>query len=241
MISVQEIAKMLDHSLLKPELTVDQMVAGCRLARRYGVAAACVKPSEVARAKEEVEGSGVLPATVVGFPHGAHRTEVKVLEAELAIRDGARELDMVLNIGRLLSGDFDFVEKDIRAVVDTAHSHGVIVKVILENCYLTDPLKIAACGISEKAGADFVKSATGFGPGGTVLADLVLMRKSVGPKVKVKAAGGIRTLDALLPAFRAGTVRFGTTASDVILDEAEKRQKEGTLDAAVDSRKEGDR
>lgn len=232
---------MLDHSLLKPELTVDQMIAGCRLARRYGVAAACVKPSEVARAREELEGSGVLPTTVVGFPHGANRTEVKVLEAELAIRDGARELDMVLNIGRLLSRDFDFVEKDIRAVVDTAHAHGVIVKVILENCYLTDKLKVAACGISEKAGADFVKSATGFGPGGTVIADLVLMRKSVGPSVKVKAAGGIRTLDAVLPAIRVGTVRFGTTASDVILDEAEKRQKEGTLDASVDSRKEGDR
>ena len=240
MISVQEIAKMLDHSLLKPELTVDQMIAGCRLARRYGVAAACVKPSEVARAKKELEGSGVLPTTVVGFPHGANRTEVKVLEAELAIRDGARELDMVLNIGRLLSGDFDFVERDIRAVVDTAHAHGVIVKVILENCYLTDELKVAACGISEKAGADFIKSATGFGPGGTVIADLVLMRKSVGPSVKVKAAGGIRTLDAVLPAIRVGTVRFGTTASDVILDEAKKRQKEATLDAAVDSTKEGD-
>ncbi len=227
--TLKEIAKMLDHSLLKPELTVDQMIAGCRLARRYGVAAACVKPSEVARAREELEGSGVLPTTVVGFPHGANRTEVKVLEAELAIRDGARELDIVLNIGRLLSGDFDFVEKDIKAVVDTAHAHGVIVKVILENCYLTDALKVTACGISEKAGADFVKTATGFGSGGTVIADLVLMRKSVGPGVKVKAAGGMRTLDAILPAIQAGTVRFGTTASDVILDEAKKRLKAGTL------------
>jgi deoxyribose-phosphate aldolase len=231
--TLKEIAKMLDHSLLKPELTVEQMIAGCRLARRYRVAAACVKPSEVARAREELEGSGVLPTTVVGFPHGANRTEVKVLEAELAIRDGAKELDMVLNIGRLLSEDFDFVQKDIKAVVDTAHAHGVILKVILENCYLTDALKVAACGICEKAGADFVKTATGFGSGGTVIADLVLMRKSVGPGVKVKAAGGMRTLDAILPAIRAGTVRFGTTASDVILDEAEKRLKAGTLDAAV--------
>ena len=238
MTSVEKIAKMLDHSLLKPELTVDQMIAGCRLARRYGVAAACVKPSEVARAREELEGSGVLPTTVVGFPHGANRTEVKVLEAELAIHDGARELDMVLNIGRLLSGDFDFVQKDIRAVVEAARAHGVIVKVILENCFLTDELKAAACRISEKAGADFVKSATGFGPAGTVIADLVLMRKSVSPAVRVKAAGGMRTLDAILPAIRAGTVRFGTTASDVILDEAEKRMREGTLDAAMDSLKE---
>ena len=231
--TVREIAKMLDHSLLKPELTVEQMVAGCGLARRYGLAAACVKPSEVARAAEELAGSGVLATTVVGFPHGANRTEVKVLEAELAIRDGAGELDMVMNIGRLLSGDFDYVEKDIRAVVDAAHAHGVIVKVIFENCYLTDHLKIAACRISERAGADFIKTATGFGTGGTVIADVVLMRKTAGPKVKVKAAGGIRTLDSALPVMRAGAVRFGTTASDVILDEAEERAREGTLDDIV--------
>ena len=167
--TVREIAKMLDHSLLKPELTVEQMVAGCRLARRYGLAAACVKPSEVTRAAEELAGSGVLATTVVGFPHGANRTEVKVFEAELAIRDGAGELDMVLNIGRLLSGDFDYVEKDIRAVVDAAHAHGVIVKVIFENCYLTDDLKVAACRISERAGADFIKTATGLGPAGRFL------------------------------------------------------------------------
>ncbi len=235
MLSRKGIAKMLDHSLLKPELTVEQTIAGCRLARRYGVAAACVKPCEVARAKEELDGSDVLPTTVVGFPHGANRTEVKVFEAELAIRDGARELDMVLNIGRLLSRDFEYVEKDIRAVVEVAHAQGVVLKVIFENCYLTDELKVTACKISERAGADFIKSATGFGPSGTIIEDLVLMRKSVGPKVKVKAAGGIRTLDAALPAIRAGTVRFGTTASDVILDEAERREKEGTLNIAVDS------
>jgi deoxyribose-phosphate aldolase len=233
MLSTREIAKMLDHSLLKPELTVTQMIEGCRLARRYGVAAACVKPSEVARAREELEGSGVLPTTVVGFPHGANRTEVKVLEAELAIRDGARELDMVLNIGRLLSRDFDFVEKDIKAVVDTAHTHGVVLKVILETCFLSEELKIAACRICERVGADFVKNATGFGPGQTVIADLSLMKKSVSEAVKVKAAGGLRTLDAILPAIKAGAVRFGTTASNVILDEAEKRQRNGTLDAAV--------
>ncbi len=220
---------MLDHSLLKPELTVEQVVAGCRLARRYGVAAVSVRPSDLSRAREELEGSGVLPATVIGFPHGANRTDLKAREAELAVRDGARELDMVLNIGRLLSGDFAYVEGDIRAVVEAAHPHSVIVKVIFENCYLTDELKVAACSISERAGADFVKNATGFGTGGTVIADIVLMRKSVGPGVRVKAAGGIRTLDALLPALRAGAVRFGTTASDVILDEAEKRRREGAL------------
>ena len=235
MLSVQEIAKMLDYSLLKPELSVEKMIAGCKLARRYNVKAACVKPSEVARAKEELQGSGVLPTTVVGFPHGANRTEVKVLEAELAIQDGAGELDMVLNIGRLVSGDFDYVERDIKAVVDAAHAHGVILKVIFENCFLTDTLKIAACRISEKAGADFVKSATGFGPSGTIIEDLSLMRRSVGPGVKVKAAGGLRTLDAILPAIRVGTVRFGTTAPDVILDEAEKRQKDGTLNIDADS------
>jgi deoxyribose-phosphate aldolase len=236
MLSTRGIAKMLDHSLLKPELTIEQTIAGCRLARRYNVAAACVKPCEVARAKEELDGSDVLPATVVGFPHGANRTEVKVLEAELAIRDGARELDMVLNIGRLVSRDFEYVEKDIRAVVEAAHAHGVTLKVIFENCYLTDELKVIACAISEKAGADYVKTATGFGTGGTTIEDLILMRKSVGPKVKVKAAGGIRTLDAALPAIRVGTVRFGTTASNVILDEAARREREGTLNAAEDGR-----
>ena len=233
MLTTRQIAKMLDHSLLKPELTVDQMVEGCRLARNYGVAAVSVKPSELARAREELEGSGVLPTTVVGFPHGSNRTEVKVLETQLAIQDGARELDMVLNIGRLLSRDFEYVEKDIRAVVEAAHAHAVIVKVIFENCFLTDELKVIACAICERAGADFVKTATGFGSGGTTIEDLVLMRKSVGPKVKLKAAGGIRTLDAALPAIRVGTVRFGTTASDVILDEAERRERAGTLNDAA--------
>jgi deoxyribose-phosphate aldolase len=232
MLTTRGIAKMLDHSLLKPELTVEQMIEGCKLARRYDVAVACVKPSEVARAKEELAGSDVLTATVVGFPHGANRTEVKVFEAELAIRDGARELDMVLNIGRLLSRDFDYVEADIRAVVEAAHAHGVIVKVIFENCYLSDEFKVIACTICERVGADFIKTATGFGSAGTTIEDLVLMRKSVGPRVKVKAAGGIRTLDAALPAIRAGTVRFGTTASNVILDEAAKRERDGTLNAA---------
>ncbi len=234
MLSVRQIAKMLDHSLLKPELTVEQMIAGCRLARRYDIAAACVKPSEVARARDELEGSDVLATTVVGFPHGAHQTEVKVFEAERAIRDGAGELDMVLNIGRLLSGDFDYVQKDIAAVVGVGHARGVIVKVIFENCYLTDQLKVAACGICERAGADFIKTSTGFGSGGTVIADVVLMRASVGPRVKVKAAGGIRTLSTLLPVLRAGAVRFGTTASDVILEEAMRREREGTLGEDTD-------
>ena len=164
MASVQEIAKMLDHSLLKPELTVEQVTAGCRLARRYGVAAVSVRPSGLTRAKGELEGSGVLPATVIGFPHGANRTDLKAREAELAIRDGARELDMVLNIGRLLSGDFGYVEGDVRAVVETAHAYGVIVKVIFENCYLTDELKVAACGISERRVRTSSRTPRGSGP-----------------------------------------------------------------------------
>ena len=144
---------------------------------------------------------------------------------------------MVLNVGRLLSRDFEYVEKDIRAVVEAAHAHAVIVKVIFENCFLTDELKVIACTICERVGADFVKTATGFGSGGTTIEDLVLMRKSVGPKVRLKAAGGIRTLDAALPAIRVGTVRFGTTASNVILDEAERREKAGTLnDETADGR-----
>ena len=228
-LTVKDIAKMIDHSLLRPELTVDQVKEGCRLAREYDVATVCVKPSDVDLAKRELEGSDVLTTTVIGFPHGSHKTEVKVFEAETAIRDGAVELDMVLNYGRLLSGEFDYVEKDIHAVVEIAHKHHVIVKVILENCYLTDELKEVACRISENAGADFVKTSTGFGSGGATIDDLKLMRKTCSPNVRIKAAGGIRTLDSALAVRSVGTVRFGATATKAILEEAIERAKKGGL------------
>lgn len=229
MITVKDIAKMIDHSLLRPELTMEQVVAGCKLAKEYDAATVCVKPVDVALAKKELEGSEVLVTTVIGFPHGSSKTATKVFEAEEAMKDGAVELDMVLNIGKLLSGEFDYVEKDIKAVVDAAHKQNVIVKVILENCYLSDELKVKACQICEKAGADYVKTSTGFGTGGATIDDLKLMRATCSKNVKVKAAGGVRTLDAALEVRSAGATRFGATATAAIVDEAKMREKAGTL------------
>ncbi|WP_202946042.1 deoxyribose-phosphate aldolase [Clostridium sp. BNL1100] len=230
--TAKEIAKMIDHSLLRPELNESDVRQGCRLAKEYSTASVCVKPCDVEIAKEELEGSDVLVTTVIGFPHGSSKTSVKVQEAVEAINDGAVELDMVLNIGRLLSKQFDYVEKDIKSVVDAAHQRGVIVKVILENCYLSDELKEIACKICEDAGADFVKTSTGFGTGGATLEDLELMRRTCSEKVRVKAAGGVRTLNDALSVRSKGTVRFGATATKVILDEAKRREEEGTLQEA---------
>lgn len=239
MLRAYDIAKMIDHSLLRPELTEEQVREGCRLARAYDVATVCVKPCDVRIAKEELDGSDVLVTTVVGFPHGSNKTEIKVTEAEEAIRDGAVELDMVLNIGRLVSKQFEYVEKDIKAVVDTAHAKGVIVKVILENCYLTDAMKEEACRICERAGADFVKTSTGFGTGGATLEDLKLMRKTCSDKVRVKAAGGVRTLDGALAVRSVGTVRFGATATKAILENAKELESRGELKEVADGELKG--
>jgi len=216
---------MIDHSLLNPVMTLGDITDGCKVARDYGVATVCVKPSELALAVNELSGSGVLPTTVIGFPHGSNKTSVKVFEAREAIADGAKELDMVLNIGRLLSGDYAYVEDDVRRVVEAAHAEGAIVKVIFENCYLTDELKITACEICERAGADFVKTSTGYGTGGATLEDLTLMRKSCSPAVRVKAAGGVRTLERALEVREIGTDRFGATATKAIMDEAILRER----------------
>ena len=238
-VTARDIAKMIDHSLLRPQLTTQEVIDGCKLAKEYDVASVCVRPCDVALAKTELEGSDVLVTTVIGFPHGSSKTEIKVMEAEEAIKDGAVELDMVLNIGRLLSRDFDYVEKDIKAVVDVAHAKGVLVKVILENCYLTDELKEIACKICEKEGADFVKTSTGVGTGGATIEDLKLMRRTCSSKVKVKAAGGVRTLDSALAVRSVGTERFGATATKAIMDEAYKREKEGTLKLVEDGELKG--
>lgn len=235
----RDIAKMIDHSLLNPTMTIQQTIDGCKIAKEYDVASVCVKPSEVAIADKELEGTDVLVTTVVGFPHGSSKTEVKVFEAEQAIRDGAVELDMVLNIGRLLSGDYEYVEKDIKAVADAVHAKGAILKVIFENCYLTDELKEIACTLSEKAGADFVKTSTGYGTGGATIEDLKLMRKNCSEKVRIKAAGGVRTLDSAIAVRRVGTVRFGATATKVIMEDAYKREKEGTLTMDEDGELKG--
>lgn len=218
-ITYEQLAKVIDHSLLRPELTSQEVIEGCQLAARYHVATVCVKPCHVRLAAEQLKDSDVLVSTVVGFPHGSSVTEIKVAEAQRAMDDGAVELDMVLNIGELRSGNDEYVYQDIKAVCDVAHARGAKVKVILENAYLTDEQKVRGCQLAEKAGADWVKTSTGFAPGGATLDDLRLMRRSVSEKVQIKAAGGVRTLDALLAVIEAGVTRCGATATAKILDD----------------------
>ena len=229
MIRAQDIAQMIDHSLLRPNLTVEDVRAGCDVARKYAVASVCVRPSDVDLARQLLEGSGIALSTVIGFPHGTSTTAMKIAESMEAMDGGVVELDMVMNYSRLLSGDMDYVTQEIRAVVEPAHSRGAIVKVILENCYLTDELKVKACQICEAVGADFVKTSTGFGTSGATIDDIRLMRQTSGSQVKVKAAGGIRTLDAALAMRKAGADRIGATATQAIVEEAIQREKAGTL------------
>lgn len=224
-ITYAQLAKTIDHSLLKPELTQTDVIAGCELARRYDTASVCVKPCHVKLAAERLAGSDVKVSTVIGFPHGSNLTAIKVAEAQAAMDDGAVELDMVLNIGELRSGNTALVQADIQAVVEAAHRRGAKVKVIFENAYLTDEQKITACRLSEAAGADWVKTSTGFAPSGATLDDLRLMRANVGPQVQVKAAGGVRTLDALLAVIDAGCTRVGATATAAMLDEFAQRPR----------------
>lgn len=218
-----DIAKMIDHSLLNPVLTDQEMEAGCRLAVQYDVASACVKPYFLKRCAELLAGSAVAPGTVLGFPHGGHTTAAKVAEAEGALRDGGVELDMVANIGKVLSQDWTYVRDDLKAVVDVTHAGGGIVKVIFENCYLEDSHKIRLCEICADVGADFVKTSTGYGTGGATIDDLKLMRRHSPPRVRVKAAGGIRTLDALLEVRAIGVSRSGATRTSEMLDECARR------------------
>ena len=218
-----EIAKMIDHSLLGPALTDADLEAGCLLARRYDVASACIKPYYLKRCAEPLAGSSVAASTVIGFPHGGNLTAIKLAEAEQALRDGGAELDMVVNIGKVLSEDWAFVRDDIRAVVEVSHQAGAMVKVIFENCYLQDRHKIRLCEICAEAGADFVKTSTGYAGGGATLEDLKLMRKHSPPNVRVKAAGGIRTLDALLEVRSIGVARSGATRTAEMLDECKRR------------------
>jgi len=218
-----QIAKMIDHSLLNPVLTDTELEAGCRLAREYNVASVCIKPYALHRCAELLAGSTVLPSTTIGFPHGGHTTAIKVAEAQQALADGGVELDMVINIGKALSGDWAYVRADIQAVVEATHAGGGIVKVIFENCYLDDPAKIRLCEICAELGADFVKTSTGYAPGGATLDDLRLMRRHTPPSVQVKAAGGIRTLDGLLEVRELGVTRVGATRTVEILEEAKVR------------------
>lgn len=216
-VTYEDLAAMIDHSLLKPELTTQDIIDGCRLADQYRVVSVCVRPCDVSLAADVLAGSGVAVGTVVGFPHGDSATSTKVLEASRALDDGAVELDMVLNIGWLRGGELDKVEADIRAVVEV--SGRALVKVIFENHFLDGHQIAAACALAEAAGADFVKTSTGYAPTGATLEDLRLMRATVSPAVQVKAAAGVRTLDDLLAVREAGATRAGATQTAVMLDD----------------------
>jgi deoxyribose-phosphate aldolase len=218
----RDVAKTIDHSLLRPELDLATVRGGVELALRYDVASATVRPADVAWSAELVAGSDVLISTVVGFPHGSHTTRTKAAETEELVAAGADEIDMVLNIARLISGDDEYVEADIRAVVEAAQ--GRLVKVIFENAYLDDAQKIRACGLSASAGAGFVKTSTGFAPSGATIEDLKLMREHSPAHMQVKAAGGVRTLDALLEVMNVGVTRIGATATETILEDYKARK-----------------
>lgn len=231
-----DIAKMLDHSTLQPYLTEEDIRKGCELALRYDCASVCARPCDVPVLVEMLRGSDVKVCTVIGFPHGSQDTIIKLAEAELALRQGCQELDMVINIGRLIRGDDDDVRDEIRQLAILAHREGAILKVILETCYLTDEQKVRCCRLAEEAGADFVKTSTGYGSKGCTIEDLKLMRASVSARVSVKGSGGIRDLDTVLSARAVGATRCGVSATAKIMEEAERRYAEGTLREAGELR-----
>jgi deoxyribose-phosphate aldolase len=218
MVKYEEIAGMIDHSLLKPYLTDKEVEEGCRIADDYKTASVCVRPCDVKRAAEILKDSPVLVTSVVGFPHGTTTVQTKVFEAKEAIDNGAVELDVVLNIGKLKSKDYDYVKGDLKAVTEIAHDNNVVVKAIFENCYLDDDEKISACEICNEVGVDYVKTSTGFGTGGAEDEDLRLMRENTNPEIKLKAAGGIRTLERAIEVKKIGCSRLGATATVKILE-----------------------
>ena len=248
--SYSGLAKMIDHSLLHPTMTDKDLQEGCALAAKYDVASVCIKPYAVKQAVEWLRGTDVKVGAVIGFPHGNSATESKRYETELACKDGAVEIDMVVNLGKALGADWDYVEADVKAVCDEAHKHGAKVKVIFENDYLTnggaglssDDLKIKLCQLCERAGADWVKTSTGYGfvkqldgsynYKGATEHDLALMRANVSAKVQVKAAGGVRDIDGLIKVRDLGGSRCGATATAAMMDDYRKREATGTLDAA---------
>lgn len=218
-----DIAKMIDHSLLNPTLTVEDLKVGIQMARLYDVASVCILPYALKMCADELAGTSVQPSTTVGFPHGGHATSTKVKEAETAISEGCTELDMVVNISQALSGNWNYVYADIMAVTDVAHGAGQKIKVIFENCYLNDQQKIKLCEICNSLNVDWVKTSTGYGKGGATAADLKIMRKHTLPHVQVKAAGGVRTLDQLLAVRELQVSRVGASATKTILDECRGR------------------
>jgi deoxyribose-phosphate aldolase len=239
--SYDELAGMIDHALLHPTMTEREMREGCEMAARYKIASVCIKPYAVRLAAELLVGSGVAVGTVIGFPHGGSSTDVKAFETTIACRDGATEIDMVANIGAALSGNWDLVRQDIASVVDEAHRHGALLKVIFETGYLPEDVKIGLCKASEEAGAEFIKTSTGFGfvksgsgmiATGATEADLRLMRANVSAAVQVKASGGVRDLDALIAVRDLGCTRCGTSATQQILDEYRRRIATGEAASA---------
>jgi deoxyribose-phosphate aldolase len=218
-----DISRMIDHSLLKPTLTFADFEAGCRMALRFETGSVCIQPHYLKRCAEILKGSDVKASTVIGFPHGGHTTAAKHAEAVQALADGGEELDMVCNISRVLSGDWDNVRNDIKAVIEVTHAAGKKVKVIFENCYLEDDHKIRLCEICSELNADWVKTSTGYGTGGATFDDLQLMRKHSAPHVQVKAAGGMRDMDALLKCREIGVTRIGASATQTMLDECRLR------------------
>jgi deoxyribose-phosphate aldolase len=218
MTNYKEISKMIDHSLLKPVLTDEEIKEGCLIAKEYDVASVCVRPSDVKLAYEILKNSNVIVTTVIGFPHGTNTVHVKFEETKEAISNGASELDVVLNIGKMKSGDYEYVENELKIITEYAHSKNVKVKVIFENCYLNEQEIIKACAICNRIHADWIKTSTGYGTGGAEDRDLKIMRKYAGPGVQIKAAGGIRTLERAIEIKKIGCTRFGCTATVGILE-----------------------
>jgi deoxyribose-phosphate aldolase len=238
-ITVRSLAKMIDHSLLHPTMTDAEIIAGCKLARQYDVATACIKPYCIAMAREVLDGSDVKACAVIGFPHGNSTTAIKVREAEAAVRDGAPEIDMVVNIGKALGGDWNYVSAEVKAINDAVVGNGGLLKVIFENDYLGDEHIIKLCEICSGHAVAFVKTSTGYGfvkqPNGfysykgATIEHLKLMRSHCPASVQIKAAGGVRTLDEMLTVRALGVSRIGATATKAIIDEAKKRDEAGSL------------
>jgi len=232
-LNIEEIAKMIDHSILHPTMTDEDLKSGCDVAIQYKTASVCIKPYAVKQAVQWLKGSGVPVCTVIGFPHGSHTTDIKVAETINACEEGATEIDMVVNIGKVLQGDWDYVAKEIRQINDATVKQNAILKVIFENDYLNNEQKIKLCEICSAIPVAFVKTSTGYGytkgadgkfsTKGATVEDVILMRKHSAPGVEVKAAGGVRTLDELLEMKAAGATRIGATATAVIIEEAKKR------------------